>query len=109
MKDLASIPAFNLNWNPITVEAYNEEKNEATMIFNLDVTTEGKVKHVIHYVVGRTIWCHRNVPANAHIILSFDFRGQGIIVSRASKFKQEILELLANLNINNHISIDFLL
>jgi hypothetical protein len=108
MIDLSAIRAFNLDWNPMTAEAYSEEKNEVTMVFNLDVTTEEKIKNVIQYIVGRTIWCHRNFPVKARIILSFDIRGQSIIVSRSNKLKQRILELINNLNIDNQISIEFL-
>ncbi|MEO6980812.1 MAG: hypothetical protein ABJA76_11290 [Mucilaginibacter sp.] len=108
MNDLASIPAFNLDWNPMTVEAYNEKKNEVTLVFNLDMTTSDKIRYVIQYVVGRTIWCCRNFPAKANIVLSFDIRGQNIIMSKTGSVKQRIFELIDNLNIDNKISIEFL-
>ena len=102
------IDAFRLNWNPITVEGYNETKNEVTMVFNCDITTDDKVNDVIKYVVGRTVWCYMNFPTETNITLSFDIRGQGIIINRSSKFKARIFEILNELNIGRHISIDFL-
>ena len=107
MKDLASIPAFSLDWNPITVEAYNEEKNEVTMIFNFDMTTSDKIKPIVQYVVGRAIWGCRNFPVNANIVLYFDIRGQNVVMSATDNFKQRVFELIDNLNINNKVSIEF--
>lgn len=103
-----TIKAYLLDWDPITVEGYNENKNEVTMVFNCDITTEDKSQEVIKYVVGRTIWCCKNVPNKAKITLSFDIRGQGIIMNKSNVFKDKILELITPLNVNNQILIYFL-
>ena len=103
-----TISAYELDWNPMTVEAYNERENKATMVFNFDITTEDKIKNVIQYVIGRTIWCHKNLPPKVKIILAFDIRGQNIIASRSSLFKNEIVQLINNLNIDNQVSVEFL-
>jgi len=108
MNIIEGIKAYNLDWNPMTAEAYNEKANEVTMIFNFDITTEEKVKNVVQYIIGRSIWCHKNFPAKAKIILSFDIRGQNIVVSGSTVFKNKILELIDNLKIDNQISIEFL-
>lgn len=105
---LNTIKAYELDWNQMTVEAFNEQKNEATMIFNLDITTEDKITNVIQYVVGRAIWAQKNFLSKVKITLSFDLRGQNIIVSRSKLFKDRMLELINNLDIDNQISIDFL-
>jgi len=103
-----TISAYELDWNPMTVEAYNERKNEATMVFNFDITTEDKIKDAIQYVIGRTIWCYKNFPPKVKIILAFDIRGQDIIVSKSNLFKNKIMHLINNLNIDNKVSIEFL-
>jgi len=104
-----TISAYKFDWNPITVEGYNEKNNEIIMVFNFDVTTEDKVKNVVQYVVGRTAWGYKNFPKESKIILSFDFRGQNIIVSKTKSIKSKISELITNLNINAKVSIDFLI
>lgn len=104
-----AISAYEFDWNPITVEGYSEKKNEIIMVFNFDVTTEDKVKNVVQYVVGRTVWGYKNFPKDSKIILSFDFRGQNIIVSKTISIKSKILELINNLNIDANVSIDFLI
>jgi len=108
MMELSKITVYDLRWNSMTTEAFNENKNEATLIFNFDITTEEKIKNVIQYVVGRTIWGHKNLPAKANIILSFDIRGQSIIMSRSTEFKGRILAIINNLGVDNQISIEFL-
>ena len=102
------IEAYQLDWDQITVEGYNENKNEVTLVFNCDITTEGKSQDVIKYVIGRTVWCCQNFPSSATIILSFDLRGQGIIMTKSSLFKTKLLELIGVLNIDAQILIDFL-
>ena len=99
--------AYTLDWNPITVEAFDESKNKAYMIFNFDMTTEQKIKNVVQYVVGRTVWGHRNFPSKSKIILRFDIRGQNIIASRSTSLKNDIQELLSDLYINNQVLIEF--
>jgi hypothetical protein len=105
---LETIEVYQLDWNPITVEGYNENKNEITMVFNCDITTESKSQDVIKYVIGRTIWCYQNFPSKATIILSFDIRGQGIIITKSSIFKAKLLEMIGSLDIDGQILIDFL-
>ena len=105
---LQQINAYKFNWNPITVEGYNEDKNEVTMVFNCNITTENKCQEVIKYVVGRTIWCSQNSPSKAIITLSFDIRGQGIIMTKSNMFKAALLEIINALEIDNQIIVDFL-
>ena len=102
------INAYKLNWNPITVEGYNENKNEVIMTFNCNITTESKYQEVIKYVIGRTVWCSQNSPSKAIITLSFDIRGQGIIMTKSNTFKAKLLEIIDALEIDNQIIIDFL-
>jgi protein involved in sex pheromone biosynthesis len=104
-----NISAYKFDWPPITVEGYKEAENKVVMVFNVDVGTPAKVEHVIQYVVGRTLWCSLNSPAKVNILLSFDFRGQGIIVTKTQSLKSEILRLLNKANITNQVSIDFLI
>lgn len=108
MDILNGIEAYKLDWNPITVEGYNSEKNEVVMVFNVDITVEEKTANVIQYIFGRTIWCIKNFPSNVKIMLSFDIRGQGIIMSRSNSIKQKILELINSIGSKNQISIEFL-
>lgn len=105
----ANISAYQFDWPPITVEGYKKAENKVVMVFNLDITTPAKVQNVIQYVVGRAVWCSLNSPAKVNILLSFDFRGQDIIVTKAQNLKSEILRLLGKANINNQVSIDFLI
>lgn len=102
------IHAYQLNWNPMTIEGYNEIANEATMVFNCDLTTKEKSENVVQYVTGRTVWCCQNFPPNIKITLSFDIRGQGIILTKTTIFKDRILRLMSDLCIDNQILIDFL-
>jgi len=104
-----NISAYKFDWPPITVEGYKKAENKVVMVFNVDVGTPAKVEHVIQYVVGRTLWCSLNSPAKVNILLSFDFRGQGIIVTKTQSLKSEILRLLNKANITNQVSIDFLI
>lgn len=105
---LSLIDAYTLEWNPMTAEGYNESKNEVTLVFNCDITTESKVNEVVKYVVGRTFWCCQNFPSKAKITLSFDIRGQGIIITKSTRFKEKLFEIFEPLNIDNRILIDFL-
>ena len=100
--------AYNLDWDQLTVEGYDESRNEAIMVFNLDMTTEEKAARVIQYVVGRAIWGCHNFPPKTNIVLSFDVRGQNIIISRSDKLKQAILTLTENAGVDNRVSIEFL-
>jgi hypothetical protein len=102
------IDAYKLNWNPMTVEGYDEKRNEVAMVFNCDISTEKKSENVITYVVGRTLWCCKNFPFKAKIVLSFDIRGQDVIMSKSTKFKEKLLKILDALNVDNLILIDFL-
>jgi len=102
------IEAYQLDWDQITVESYNENKNEVTMVFNCDITTESKCQDVITYVIGRTVWCCQNFPSQATIVLSFDIRGQGIIMKKSNLFKTKVLDLIDSLDIEAQILIDFL-
>lgn len=104
-----NILAYQFDWPPVTVEGYKKDQNKVVMVFNLDVTTPAKVQHMIQYVVGRTVWCSLNSPTKVNILLSFDFRGQGITVTKTQTFESELLRLLDNVNINNQVSIDFLI
>lgn len=103
-----TIRAYQLDWGPITVEAYDEKKNQATIIFNCDLTTEEKSKDVIQYVVGRTLWCCRNFPPGVRIVLTFDIRGQDLALSKSKMFEIELQRLMNGLNSNNYIVVDFL-
>lgn len=99
--------AYSLDWNPITVEAFDERKKEAYMIFNFDITAEQKIESVVQYVVGRTVWGYLNFPSKSKIILRFDIRGQNLVASESTSLKNDIQELLSNLNINNQVLIEF--
>jgi len=105
---LSVIKAYKHDWNPSTSEGYSEEKNEVYMVFNCDIRMN-KTDNVIQYVVGRIVWISSNFPLNSKIIISFDFRGQEIIISGARSFKDKILKMLDKINIVNNISIDFLI
>lgn len=105
---LNKIRAYSLEWDEITVEGYNKNTNEIIMVFNCDISTIQKSKEVIKYVVGRTSWGYLNFPANALINLSFDIRGQGIIMSKSDSFKKNLLEMFSLVGIDNFISVDFL-
>jgi len=102
------INAYKLDWDPITVEGYIEKANEVILVFNFDIRTEEKISNVIQYVVGRVAWGCKNFPPEAKIRLSFDIRGQEIIISKSDSLKQKILESIFNLDIRNQILIDFL-
>jgi hypothetical protein len=104
-----TIKTYQLNWNAITVEGYSELKNEAIMVFNCDITTDEKSNNVINYVVGRTAWCCQNLPKNIKIKLSFDIRGQGVILTEFNIFKDQVLALINNLPITNLVIIDVLI
>jgi len=99
---------YNLDWDQVTVEGYAESQNEAIMVFNFDMTSEEKAARVIQYVVGRAIWVCHNFPPKTNIVLSFDVRGQNIIISRSDKLKQAILKLTENAGVDNRVSIEFL-
>ena len=103
-----AISAYQLDWNAMTVEGYNEIENEVTMVFNCDITTNEKSENVINYIIGRTVWCCKNFPPNVKVVLSFDIRGQQIIVTKSNLFKDRVLELFNSLSISNPLSIDFL-
>jgi hypothetical protein len=100
--------AYDLDWDKLTVEGYSEDRNEAVMVFNVDVTSEEKANRVIQYVVGRTIWGCHNFPPEANIVLSFDLRGQGISESRSDGLKQTIFKLIENAGVNSGVSIKIL-
>jgi len=68
-----------------------------------------KIINVIQYSVGRAIWCCKNFPAEVKIKMAFDFRGQGIIVSKTRSLKNKIIEIIEKLKITNQISIEFLI
>ena len=106
MKPLENISAYTLDWNPITVEGFNEKTNEAIMIFNADVSTEEKINNVVQYAVGRTAWAYKNLPPGCSIKLAFDFRGQNIPLSKSELFKKRILWLLSRLHLDDQILID---
>lgn len=101
------LAAYQHDWNPCTVEGYDQSNKEVTMIFNFDITTSSKTEAVIHYVVGRLIWGINNFPENVKVRLSFDVRGQGIIISRSTALKNVILQYVNDLNITNAIEIEF--
>lgn len=103
-----TISAYQLDWDPITVEGYNQVANEVTMVFNCDITNNVKSENAVHYIIGRTVWCCKNFPSNVKIVLSFDIRGQQIIMTKSNIFKNRILELLNSLRVSNPISVDFL-
>jgi hypothetical protein len=105
---LVKINAYELDWNPIIVEGYNEKKNEVTMVFNCNIMTEYKYQEVIKYVVGRILWCRYNFPSKAIITLSFDIRGQGVIMTRSNVFKSKLTKIIRDLEIDNQIIIDFI-
>ncbi|SDR89222.1 hypothetical protein SAMN05216490_0142 [Mucilaginibacter mallensis] len=105
---LDQINTYKLDWDPITVDGYNENNNVVTMVFNCNITTESKYQEVVKYVVGRTLWCSYNLPSKAIITLSFDIRGQGVIMTKSNMFKLELLEKINVFQIDNQIIIDFL-
>ena len=109
MNNLDSIKGYNLDWNPMTADGYSHEKNEAILVFNFDITSPDKIINVIQYSVGRAIWCCKNFPAEVKIKMAFDFRGQGIIVSKTRSLKNKIIEIIEKLKITNQISIEFLI
>jgi hypothetical protein len=105
---LDKINAYELDWDQITVEGYDENKNEVTMVFNCDITIEDKYQEVLKYVIGRTVWCSYNFPSKAMITLSFDIRGQGVIMTKSNIFKSKLIKIVNDLGIDNQIVIDFL-
>lgn len=79
------------------------------MVFNCDVTDETKVKNVTQLAIGRLVWCSQHFPIKTKISISFDFRGQGIIVSKTNKIRDAILKIVSDLKLENRVEIDFLI
>ena len=98
---------YKFDWGSITAEGYSAEMNEITLIFNCDFRNEHNASNVIQYVIGRLCYGIMNFPANSVINMTFDIRGQEIIVSKSKKFKENLLEKINNLGITNTINIDF--
>jgi len=105
---LSQIKVYGLDWDEIIVEGYDEMLKEITMVFNCDISTLQKSQKVIKYVVGRTSWGYLNFPPNVAIRLSFDIRGQGVIISKSDFFKRNLLEIFNCIGIKNSVFIDFL-
>jgi hypothetical protein len=103
------VVAYKKDWNPARAEGYDEKKNEVILVFNCDFTTLDNQKNVLIYSTGRLFWICNNFPSTAKIIISFDFRGQGIIVSKTKAFKALIEDYMKRSNYNNELLIDFLI
>lgn len=99
---------FKFDWGQITVEGYNETTNEITLIFNCDLRSDHAINNTIQYVIGRVCWGVINFPENCTIKLTFDIRGQEIIMSRSKKFKENLSERFHKLAVIDSITIDFL-
>jgi hypothetical protein len=108
---LDKISAYKFDWDAITVEGYVEEKDEAILVFNFDIQTVEKIDNAIQYVVGRVVWAYKNLPVNAIIRLSFDFRGQNITSIKSDSFEKELLARITGLNlkIENQIVVKILI
>ena len=106
MKDLHP---YEYDWGEIIVEAHCDKENEILLIFNCDLRTEDKIANTIQYLVGRLCWGIKNFPPNIAVRLTLDIRGQEIILSRARKIKEKILNILIKLSISNAIEIEFIM
>ena len=103
-----NVYAYRFDWGHITAEAYSESKNEVVLIFNCDLRNQVNINNVIQYVIGRICWGCINFPEKAVINVTFDIRGQEIIVSKSKQIKEGVLEKLDSLGVINNISVDFL-
>lgn len=103
--EFAKLPIYRGDWGQITVEGYNEQLNEVSFIFNYNLLSNQS--NVINYVIGRLCWGIINFPANTEIRMIFDIRGQNVIISKSSEFKQVLTEKIDSLNIPNKITIEF--
>ena len=100
---------YEFDWGEIIVEGHSEKENEIILIFNCDLRTEENIANTVQYVVGRLCWGIKNFPPNIAVRLTLDIRGQEIILSRARKIKERILNILDKLAISNSIEIEFIM
>lgn len=104
---IKNIPAYEFDWGHITAEALDRSKNEVSVIFNCDLNNETNKINTVQYVIGRLCWGAIHFPEDVQIRVTFDIRGQEIIVSRSSKFKNIIMDRLEKLGVKQ-VQIDFL-
>jgi hypothetical protein len=99
---------YKFDWGHTTSEAYNSNTNEVTFIFNFDLRSESKIGNAIQYIIGRICWGAIHFPSETVIRMIYDIRGQEMIISRSTKFKENLLIKTNKLNIPNKIIVEFL-
>jgi hypothetical protein len=100
---------YKLNWTPTSVESYDPNKNEAIIVFNFDIRSNVKIEKVLQFASGRIIMIYKNFPENVKISVTFDMRGQDIILSYARSIKSKLCEILKNNFSDKNLTIDLLI
>jgi hypothetical protein len=99
---------YRLDWGKATADGYEIERNEIMLIFNCNLSTPKNIVNVIQYVVGRISYGILHFPENSLIKVTFDLRGQEIIMSQSNRFREQLFDKLNYLNIDTRVSIDFI-
>jgi hypothetical protein len=99
---------YAFDWGKFTAEAYDSRGNEVTIIFNCDLRNDKNIDNTIQYAIGRLCWGVFNFPPATSLRVVFDIRGQEIIVTKSKKFKEKFIAIVAKLEIDNMMMIEFI-
>lgn len=99
---------YQFDWGNITAEGYNSEINEVILVFNCDLRAEVNISNAVQFVIGRICYGAINFPQNAAIRITFDVRGQEIIMSRTKIVKEQLLNKVQKIGVDNNLMIEFL-